>query len=321
MELDDIIEVMTLGVFLPEAALAAAQLQKTAVTARLLDLLAAEVAEPGEGEADLSAPLLLLAEWQEQRAFALVCELMTCPADLFEAIFEEAVSNHLDAVLAQLYDGNPRPLFEGVVNGDIDEEASVAFLGALVRLVHQDRIEPAALETFLDDIYPIVSENDASFIGHAWTHAVSALGFTRLEPKAKKLFDDGSLINLIGTYQHFQADLKAALHDPDSAFSADAPYYQPLTSALDVMKSWHWPVDDLDDDGNFIDDSPDEPSLSAEMSELGHSARIEKVLQGAASGAGATSTQPVHVPNRDVGRNDPCPCGSGKKYKKCCLQS
>ena len=22
---------------------------------------------------------------------------------------------------------------------------------------------------------------------------------------------------------------------------------------------------------------------------------------------------------RDVGRNDPCPCGSGKKFKKCCL--
>ncbi|MCB9338662.1 MAG: SEC-C domain-containing protein [Lewinellaceae bacterium] len=20
-----------------------------------------------------------------------------------------------------------------------------------------------------------------------------------------------------------------------------------------------------------------------------------------------------------VGRNDPCPCGSGKKYKKCCM--
>ncbi|MDR2728842.1 MAG: SEC-C domain-containing protein [Chitinispirillales bacterium] len=21
----------------------------------------------------------------------------------------------------------------------------------------------------------------------------------------------------------------------------------------------------------------------------------------------------------DVGRNDPCPCGSGKKFKKCCM--
>jgi preprotein translocase subunit SecA len=29
------------------------------------------------------------------------------------------------------------------------------------------------------------------------------------------------------------------------------------------------------------------------------------------------STQPVHRGDDKVGRNDPCPCGSGKKYKKC----
>ena len=27
------------------------------------------------------------------------------------------------------------------------------------------------------------------------------------------------------------------------------------------------------------------------------------------------------VKSEKIGRNDPCPCGSGKKYKKCCLQS
>ena len=27
----------------------------------------------------------------------------------------------------------------------------------------------------------------------------------------------------------------------------------------------------------------------------------------------------VHHTGPKVGRNDPCPCGSGKKYKKCCL--
>lgn len=32
----------------------------------------------------------------------------------------------------------------------------------------------------------------------------------------------------------------------------------------------------------------------------------------------ATAASPVAGPP-DVGRNDPCPCGSGKKYKKCCL--
>jgi uncharacterized protein YecA (UPF0149 family) len=28
---------------------------------------------------------------------------------------------------------------------------------------------------------------------------------------------------------------------------------------------------------------------------------------------------PVLLPLHEVGRNDPCPCGSGKKFKKCCL--
>lgn len=28
---------------------------------------------------------------------------------------------------------------------------------------------------------------------------------------------------------------------------------------------------------------------------------------------------PVMRAGPKVGRNDPCPCGSGKKYKKCCL--
>ncbi|MCB1113140.1 MAG: SEC-C domain-containing protein [Chlamydiia bacterium] len=25
--------------------------------------------------------------------------------------------------------------------------------------------------------------------------------------------------------------------------------------------------------------------------------------------------------NEKVGRNDPCPCGSGKKYKQCCIKN
>lgn len=28
----------------------------------------------------------------------------------------------------------------------------------------------------------------------------------------------------------------------------------------------------------------------------------------------------IHRDKPDIGRNDPCPCGSGKKYKQCCLK-
>ena len=37
-----------------------------------------------------------------------------------------------------------------------------------------------------------------------------------------------------------------------------------------------------------------------------------------AKGDGSEQAQPVRTAGKKVGRNDPCPCGSGKKYKKCC---
>ena len=30
--------------------------------------------------------------------------------------------------------------------------------------------------------------------------------------------------------------------------------------------------------------------------------------------------KPITCDQPRIGRNDPCPCGSGKKYKKCCGQ-
>ncbi len=47
-------------------------------------------------------------------------------------------------------------------------------------------------------------------------------------------------------------------------------------------------------------------------------------LAGRAPKTGGKPTATVHPlsqgnPHRHVGRNDPCPCGSGKKFKKCCL--
>ena len=39
----------------------------------------------------------------------------------------------------------------------------------------------------------------------------------------------------------------------------------------------------------------------------------------AGPGAGLEQlSRPIHRDEPKVGRNDPCPCGSGKKYKKCC---
>ncbi|HUE71997.1 MAG TPA: SEC-C metal-binding domain-containing protein, partial [Pirellulaceae bacterium] len=31
--------------------------------------------------------------------------------------------------------------------------------------------------------------------------------------------------------------------------------------------------------------------------------------------------EPIRNLGKKVGRNDPCPCGSGKKYKQCCMRA
>jgi uncharacterized protein len=62
---------------------------------------------------------------------------------------------------------------------------------------------------------------------------------------------------------------------------------------------------DLD---KFLEDRA--PDLIGTSLETLHQARLD--LQ-------ACNVGPVRSTPKSVGRNDPCPCGSGKKFKKCCL--
>jgi preprotein translocase subunit SecA len=41
------------------------------------------------------------------------------------------------------------------------------------------------------------------------------------------------------------------------------------------------------------------------------------MAQVAAGGAGGGQKQPERTASKKIGRNEPCPCGSGKKYKHC----
>lgn len=44
-----------------------------------------------------------------------------------------------------------------------------------------------------------------------------------------------------------------------------------------------------------------------------------RALHVAFDEAASGKPKPIVRPGSRLGRNDPCPCGSGKKYKKCCM--
>ena len=58
----------------------------------------------------------------------------------------------------------------------------------------------------------------------------------------------------------------------------------------------------------------DTPRQANELSRM-----MQPLLRGLRASTAQSSTQPRRV--QKVGRNEPCPCGSGKKYKKCCGRS
>ena len=48
--------------------------------------------------------------------------------------------------------------------------------------------------------------------------------------------------------------------------------------------------------------------------------KVAKEIHAVGNGDSVVKKQPVHNAAKKVGPNDPCPCGSGKKYKKCCRE-
>ncbi len=91
------------------------------------------------------------------------------------------------------------------------------------------------------------------------------------------------------------------------------------------------PYPDMEDDFEDDEEEPGEPvgvaaqpSREAQNAVLDFTRNIQRKkdrelaqLQMVGGDGTAAGNQPV-IAKRTAGRNDPCPCGSGKKYKKCC---
>lgn len=49
--------------------------------------------------------------------------------------------------------------------------------------------------------------------------------------------------------------------------------------------------------------------------------RFVRALRGAYDEKTADTVKTIRNPGERIGRNSPCPCGSGRKFKQCCMKS
>lgn len=169
---------------------------------------------------------------------------------------------------------------------------------ALLRLIERHRVAVSAMLHEGEGLRPVMGYDDAGVAhGHAW-----AVGYARcmaLRPDAwGPLEDDEELAEALDPLFRLLAEVERARSEEDG----DAP-------AAEARE---------DDDEDAADEV--EPIADDEREEVLHALfdgvqDVYDFFRTARERAYAPA--PVRREADKVGRNDPCPCGSGKKYKQC----
>jgi Protein of unknown function (DUF1186)/SEC-C motif len=277
---------------LPEDVIRAATAQRTEVAPIFVDFveryLAGE-ARAGELQGTLFFVFHLLGEWREKSAYRLLARLLAGPADQLERALGDAVSETSHRVMAAVFDGDPRPLYEAIEAEHADEFARSRMLEAVAMITLAGELDRAEVATYLRDAFGSLRPHAENFVWQGWQSAIALLGLNELRSLVKKAFERGLIGPEVMDYEDFRGDLKHALAHPDTRWRSGPPtQFTLFGDTIAELSWWH--------------------AFSPEY--------LERQVSGSNLGLAERARNPF----RGVGRNDPCPCGSGKKFKRCCLQ-
>jgi hypothetical protein len=245
-----------------------------------------------------STPLFLLfhllGEWRETSAYHALAGLLASPSDRLDEALGDAVTETAHRVMAAVFDGDPQPIYNIILDENADEYVRAGMCETLAMLVVQGRLDRSEVAAFLRDCWISLQPRDGCFVWHGWQSAIALLGLAELEEIVKEAFDRQIIHPSWLRYSHFKADLEHAIHNPTEPRKKWVGEFTLFGDTIEELSKW----------GCFSD----------RYKEDRESARNPVLLPLFLPSA------PIVNPLRDVGRNDPCPCGSGRKYKKCCLQ-
>src|SRR4051812_42138901 len=141
-----------------------------------------------------------------------------------------------------------------------------------------------------------VQPQQESFVWSGWVLAIALLGLEALSGVVRQAFGRGLIEPMVMGYDDFRRDLERTLADPARMAGFHYDQIEPLEDAIGELSGWYVFSDVAKQDQERWATSPEDAGL-----------------------AFADTPVPFVDPFKGVGRNDPCPCGSGKKFKKCCL--
>jgi hypothetical protein len=279
---------------LPVEAIRTADAHREYVAPIFLDVIEAYLLEDARPSIEQALFFIfhMLGHWREKPAYRPLAKLLSRPADEIDVIFGGATTETPHRVMAAVFDGDPQPLYDVILNREADEFVRSRMCEALAMVTLRGEMPRAEAERFLRACYSdLEAEDSGCFVWNGWQSAIAALGLIELKPLVQQAFEREYIDPSILNFQHFERHLQRALETPASPWD-NADEFALFGDTIEELSSWY-----------------------AFRPEYLNREKGEAVAR-----AKPWSPQvPAVNPHKGVGRNDPCPCGSRKKFKKCCL--
>jgi hypothetical protein len=224
-------------------------------------------------------------------AFKPLLRFLRRPPREVEDLLGDATTETLAQIVAGVFDGDVAALLEASVDVTIDEYVRDSLIGAASFLAWEGRIPRQEFVGFLQRLHTerLVPDGDMAWYG--WMNAIALLGLRDMQPAVVAAAQSGALPADLWEPAYFERDIATAERAPgdiEPFKKARLGYIDDVVVALERF--------DTGDEDEFMS-----PAATGYVPEAGN--------------------VPMTNPWRHVGRNDPCPCGSGKKAKRCCLSS
>ena len=287
------------GVF-PLEAFEEAIAQRDAIIPELLRILEEDTANlaeiaPNENYMALINAIYLLAQFREPRAYPLLVNFFFADKDLAELATGDIVTDGLDRILASVCQGDTGLIERVIEDETLDEFVRGTALNALVVLVAQGVKSRDEVMAYFKELFRGKLARENSYI---WTDLM--LQSCELYPdEVMADIEQAYADNLIETMHFGIDDIKRLLANGKEQVLAELkedPQRRFIEDVIEEIEPRY-----------YCDDMPPleyEPDLFPPPIWLSPPAPIFTPL-------------PRHATPK-VGRNEPCPCGSGKKYKRCC---
>ena len=296
MDAETILHELTYATDLPRQALQAASAQRAELLPKFLGVIEDHLGQQPAARPS-PTPLFfvfhLLGEWRERTAYRPLASLLRHPADELDVIFGDASTSTCHRVMAAVFDGDPQPLFDIILDPSVDEFIRSRMCEALAMITLRGELDRDRAARFLRDAFNELQPQRRCFVWCGWQSAIAMLGLGELKVLVRRAFNRGFIDPHMLGFADFERDLKRGIERPGDPWRPYDNYYELFGDTIEELSGWHC----------FTEDHSEDPEEWRELDEF------DRIL-----------SEPHQDPFKGIGRNDRCPCGSGKKFKKCCLQ-